>query len=429
VTSRFLLAALAVSCTRDAPVPERSVARDAGAAVAPIADAMPHPVSAPTRLSLLDPDILCLHDVTSQQCVVLSGGADPTGKTVAQVPLPEVALRLVDGGTLCTWQADRLACDGTAPIDNVELVVGESQRYLQSASQIWFIDPVGVYAPASLHAMAAFPGGVRQLALGFMTGCALAGDGTVWCWSDPSQARKVPTPEHVAEIAIVDPFALCARTDDGVVRCTPRFVPPESFACSTHTFRCGSGGIEGPAPTHPFDPVAPLTRPLQRLPFPEPARSLVGDDGRLFVATIDNSMPGTAMGFGGCALGTSGAVVCFATCDHGWGVFRVTGLPAIAELSPDSVNGHALAVDGTVWSWPHACAGEVTAAKVDLPPVAQLARPLDVRFGPSGGQLPTRCVLTRGGDVACWTRDVSGQPSRSFDPRTLPRSPFGEHRY
>jgi hypothetical protein len=127
-------------------------------------------------------------------------------------------------------------------------------------------------------------------------------------------------------------------------------------------------------------------------------------------------------------LGASGAVACFASCEHGWGVFRVTGLPAIAELSPDSVNGHALAADGTVWTWAHACTGAVAAKQVVLPPVAQLAKPIAIRVGPSGGQFPTRCVLTRTGDVSCWTRDQSGQVSPPFDPRTLPRSPFNDSR-
>jgi hypothetical protein len=435
---RILLSAtLVASCARDVPALERDLPRDARSAIAiadaTVGDAVSRPVVATTRLSVLDSDILCLHDASSARCLVLTGGADPTGKSVAQTPLPDLAIKLTDGSTSCMWRDDRLACDGAAPIDNVQLVVGESQRYLQSTLQVWFITPrtdaSGRQTLASLHAMKSLPSYVRQLALGFMAGCALTGDGTVSCWSDPSQPRKVVTPDHVAEIAIVDPFTLCVRTEDGSVYCTPRFVPPEPFACNTNAFLCGSGGIEGPTPTHPFDPVVPLTRPLQRLRLPEPARALVGDNGQLFVAAIDNVMPGPAMGFGGCVLGASGAVACFATCEHGWGVFRVTGVPAISELSPDSVNGHALAVDGTVWSWPHACSGDVVATQVELAPVVQLARPLEIRVGPAGEQFPTRCVLTRSGDVTCWTRDRSGQLSLRFDPRVLARSPFGDHRY
>jgi hypothetical protein len=246
---------------------------------------------------------------------------------------------------------------------------------------------------------------------GFMAGCALATDGSVSCWSDPKRPRKVAMPAHVAEILLVDPFTLCARTDDGAVYCAPKLVPPDSFACSD--VACGSGGIEGPI-THAFDPIALLTRPLQPMHLPEAARAIVGDDGRLFTATIENTVPGSASGFGGCALGASGAVACFVTCERGWGVFRVTGLPAIAELSPDWADGFALATDGTVWTWPHACSGAVAASKLDLPPVAQLAKPLGIRVGPSGGQVPTRCVLTRSGEVSCWTR---AKPSVHFDVR------------
>ncbi|HEY1547874.1 MAG TPA: hypothetical protein VGG28_08640, partial [Kofleriaceae bacterium] len=195
---------------------------------------------------------------------------------------------------------------------------------------------------------------------GFMAGCALGSDG-VSCWSDPKRPRKLAVPAHVAEIVLVDLFTLCARTDDGAVYCAPTFVPPEPFACSDTA--CGAGGIEGPI-THAFDPIAVLTRPLQPMHLPEPAKSLVGDDARIFTATIDNTVPGSALGFGGCASGNG--VTCFATCEHGWGVFRVTGLPVLAELSPDWADGFALATDGTVWTWPHACSGAVAARKLDL---------------------------------------------------------------
>lgn len=383
----------------------------------PIADA---PAAAITRLSVHDTDILCMHDANGAHCTVLTGGADPTGKQLSQIPIPERRLELTDAGTPCTWREGRLACHGTAAIDNVELV---NASYLQSAQQTWFIDPA-----RKLHAMKAFPGGVRQLAVGFLVGCALAGDGSVWCWSDPMQPRKVATPPRVAEIAVVDPFALCVRTETGEVHCTPKLAAHEPFACKLDGYACGSGGIEGPV-VDLADPIVALTRPLQRLPLPEPARALVGDDGKMFVAAIENVVPSLTESFGGCVLGASGAVACFAMCEHGWGVVRVTGLPAIAELSPDPADGHALAVDGTVWTWAHACTGQVAAAQVALPPVAQLARPIGIHVGPSGGQFPTRCVLTRAGDVSCWTRDRSGHASPRYDPRTLPRSPFGDHRY
>jgi hypothetical protein len=272
-------------------------------------------------------------------------------------------------------------------------------------------DPTGkTFVQVPVPEPAAKPNGVT----GFMAGCALALDGTVSGWTDPNKPRKVAMPAHVAEILLVDLFTLCARTDDGAVYCAPKFVPPGSFACSDAA--CGSGGIEGPI-THTFDPIALLARPLQPMHLPEAARSLVGDDGRLFTATIENTVPGSALGFGGCALGSSGAVACFVTCERGWGMFRVTGLPAIAELSPDWADGFALATDGSVWTWPHACSGAVAAARVDLPPVAQLAKPLGIRVGPSGGQVPTRCVLTRSGEVSCWTRARADRPSVHFDVR------------
>jgi hypothetical protein len=394
-----VIVAVLASCTRDVRD------REARPVAAPIV--VDAPTRAPiTRLSVRNADILCMHDAGSAHCVELSGGMDPTGKTVERAPVPDLTLELVNDGSACTWRSDRLACDGAAPIDNVQLVDGESQRYLQGSDRVWFVDP-----PKALHAMQSFPGGVRQLALGFMTGCALAGDGTVWCWSDPSRPRKIATPPRVADIAIVDPFALCMRTESGAVHCTPTFVSHEPFACTTHGFSCGSGGIEGPI-THLFDPLVALTRPLQPLGVAEPVRTLVGDNGRLFTATIDNVVPDPAPHFGGCVLGASGALACFAMCEHGWGVVRVTGLPAISKLSPDPTSGYALAVDGTVWTWLHTCTGDVAATKVALPPVAQLAEPIDIRVGPAGRQVWTRCVLTRAGDVSCWTAD-----GVAFDPR------------
>ena len=72
---------------------------------------------------------------------------------------------------------------------------------------------------------------VRKVVARHSRTCAIAGDGTVWCWGDhllgtfraadafgDVPALKVPNLDHVSDLAM-DTFHACALIDDGTLRC------------------------------------------------------------------------------------------------------------------------------------------------------------------------------------------------------------------
>ena len=401
--------ALLVACHQDAAPPPPAPAPVAKPADAAVADAGPAGVE---RLNLFDRDVLCFDD---KDCVRLTATSDARGYKATPVPPAERAIAFDDG---CTWHDRTLAC-GTTTLD-ARVVFGREEHYLVEPGVLeTFKFASGEDKPATRTKMKPFPGGVTQISVGFRTGCVLAGDASVWCWSDPASPKRMTVPDHVEQIAIIDPFGLCVRTTDGAVSCTPPFVESDRFACSMSSRACGEGDVENPKIDKPFDPLTALSRPLANIALPEAATALVADDTLLYLIGMDviKLQPGEP--FGACAK-TGKTAVCWKPCGKAWGVVHVTGLPTGAVLSPDQDAGYAIGIDASLWTWRATCdAHDVAATKVALPPIARLVPALHVRAGP---QLwtTTRCALTRDHAVTCWALAAHGTGAMiaPFDPRS-----------
>ena len=358
--------ALVAGCTRDEPppLPPQPVKPEAR----PPIDAAPAP--APIHhLTVWEEATLC---PDNQDCMVLLEHTPIAERAVVRQSADVHALHFDDG---CTWQADRITCANGTTTDHVQFVFARiDTHYLLHDGALESL--TGSEDHAKRTPMRAFPGGVKQLSAGFRAGCVLAGDGTVWCWSDPAKPTQIAVPAHVADIAVIDPFELCVRTDDGAVSCTAplaQFHDNPRFACSMTKLACGEGDIEQGEIDHAFDPLVALTRPLARIAMPEPATTLARDQTMLYLIDMGIIKLDPGDMFGACAAGAT-TVTCWRACTARWSVFQVTGLPAGVVLSPDQAAGHALAPDGSVWQWAPTCdAASVTATKLDLPPIAELA--------------------------------------------------------
>jgi hypothetical protein len=176
---------------------------------------------------------------------------------------------------------------------------------------------------------------------------------------------------------VLDPFALCVHAG-GDIACTPPVAATGDIYCRLGRNECRHRReIEAPKGP-PFDPVEPLTRPLisQRLPFP--ATQLVRDEYQVFpiVPDLVEDMFSDPR-VGGCILGAAGEVACFHSCEgQARASYRVT-MPPVISVRSDLKTGYGVTASGELFTWPrHAeCApgGAVTAARANLPPIAQLA--------------------------------------------------------
>jgi hypothetical protein len=413
---RALLLLGLLACDRDVVV-----APDEPPAVAPkpVVTPAPTPVPAPpakpklgriVRIELRDNYILCAHDAANAtRCVHMKH----TNQLVLAEHDTKHAKVLELAGTSCTYDSVALVCPGQPP-----------RPMTFSHGHFWYLhDANGVYwfdaGAMKLSAARTFGGGVKQLSVGYRVGCVLAGNGEVWCWSNPATPKRVTTPPKVAEIMVQDPFELCVRTEGGELHCGPPFVQQEPLFCHKDKLACGTGGIEQRELTTSFDPLAKLARPLRRVALASKIERLVRDEDQIYLFCMD-SLAVLADRLGGCTIDGKGEVACFAPCGSAWRSTRVTGLPATTKLWSDDSTGYALTATGALWAWPHGhdfdqCGAATTAARSVGIQIADLAPPLFARSGPQRWDL-YRCALLTDGTVRCWTPGEDGHPSAMFDP-------------
>jgi hypothetical protein len=329
----------------------------------------------------------------------------------------------VEHGTRCTLADDLLTCG--AHSERVELRWGQHFGYLISADQVrWFapdVDPCarGNDMPLELHTLKL---AVRQLSVAYRTGCAIDAAGSAACWSDPAHPGKLAAPEPIAEVMTQDTFELCARGVSGQLYCAPPPALPDALACNMTDLQCGSSAVEDPVLHAPFDPIAPLHKPLVRVPLPFAATRLARDDDFQYGICMDTHLHLQASRGGGCALGPAGEVACFTPGERTWTVSPVTGLPAVTAVWAGRGSDYALTADGALYTWPNpdrAPGGPLVATKLDLPPITDVTPPLMIESGPSTKDR-VRCALTRAGEARCWRADRDlGARFAPFDPAKL----------
>jgi hypothetical protein len=387
-------------------------------------------------------DAVCLHRVDGgKECVAITwdirgkqlarGTYDPTRGAAHEFLYNKQSCKLVEG---------TLACDGAAPIAGVEQHATRHYSYLRAGDRVWWyenwldIDVPGAGETQVLRDVKPFPKGIKQLAVAFRASCALAGDDSVWCWSDPRSPKRATVPAGTVEIFVQEPFELCARTAAGSVSCSPALAPAD-LACNKLDRFCGRVPFTAEGDQLPmrdrFDPLTSLLRPQAPIELGHAATKIVRDDTELSMhCRSDHKVIVEAKATGGCAVGPAGEVTCFTPCGKTWDTFRITGMAAISELWLDDKTAYARTANGTLYAWPNpaeerqyaACTPrpDVAARQLtELPGVTQLTAPLAVLAGPNWYE-EVRCAVITGGGVRCWRSGPDGWPTQIIDPRDLP---------
>jgi hypothetical protein len=395
----------------------------------PAVKAPPKPAPPPAKIVALEPrgnGGLCMRDTAgTRSCLHIERTWNPERYVQMPMKTDPFATDFTVGGTKCEYKDDTLACAGSAPIANVRYRTGGYYSYLEKPDGVAWFPAAG--NGEELRDVAGI-GKVAQLAVGWRVACALATDGAVSCWSDPRTPKKIATPSDVAQIFIQDPFELCVRTARGETLCTaPFYQGDDQLACEKGSILCGTAGAEEAKVRKAFDPLSKIVRPLATIAVPR-ASTLERDDDAIYGICMDSwqLVPNQV---GGCAIEpATGAVACFASCGKNWRTYRVTGLPAMASVYPETTGGFGIARDHVVWTWQRPDAedckplADVAATKLaDVPPMEKLAATLYVQSGPSTND-HLRCGITVDGGTRCWVVPQFGRKPITgvFDPRALP---------
>lgn len=386
-------------------------------------------------------DGVCLHRVDGRkECLEL--GWDQRGKQLVRQafdPTKGADHDFRSNRQPCNLAGTTLSCDGQPLVTGIERHATRHYSYLRAGDRVWWyenwldIDVPGAGETQVLRAMAAFPNGLKQLAVAFRASCALAGDDSVWCWSDPRSRRRATVPAGTVEIFVQEPFELCARTAAGAVTCSPALAP-EDPACDKMNRFCGRVSFTADGEQRPmrdrFDPVSSLLRPQAPVELGHAATRIVRDDTEMHMyCRGDHKVIVDAKATGGCALGPAGEVTCFVPCGTRWDTFRITGMAPVTEVWLDDKTAYARTASGTLYAWPNLAAerqyatctprADVVARElVELPGVTQLTAPLDILRGPHWYE-KVRCAVIANGGARCWRADDAGWPTEIGDPREL----------
>jgi hypothetical protein len=375
-------------------------------------------------LEVRPPDTLCLRAADgAARCLRITLGTN--GYEPRRTHARDDDIRFVERGESCVFADHALRCGARS--EPAELRWAEHFGYLVSADRVrWFAPPTNPCAhdddrPLALRTMTQ---PARQLSVAYRIGCAVGLDGAGSCWSDPAHPVRLAAPEPIAEVMTQDTFELCARGRSGKLYCAPPPALPDELACSMTGLRCGRSAVDDPVLHAPFDPAAWLRKPLAVVPLPFAAARLVRDEDEQYGICMDDHLHLQPSWGGGCALGAAGEVACFTPAGRTWTRYRIAGLPAVTAVWAGRGSDYGLAADGSLYTWPSAsnsatAPGDVSATRLELPPIADVTPPLFIQSGPSTKDR-LRCALTRAGEVRCWRAD-RGTPA-PFDP-TARRAP------
>lgn len=275
------------------------------------------------------------------------------------------------------------------------------------------------------------PTDIRDLALGWHTGCAIVEPGALSCWTDAGFVDPAPTRfgEPWQDVAVAAPFA------EGMT-C--------AIASAQHLWCWGDR--QGARFTGPgIDPVPRVIRPDLTFEVIEAGHSLQG--GHLCAITTDNALwcwgqnprgevgvppvaevpamvrvegipPVRSVSIGGehtCAVDLTDQVWCWG--DNGWGQLgtpgsegmvshvplRVEGLPAVAMVAAGSFHTCAIDRAGGLWCWGRNEFGQLGLRDRNDRAVPEQVDPRS-RFRVVRSTGNESCALVVDGGVVCWGR-------------------------
>jgi alpha-tubulin suppressor-like RCC1 family protein len=286
-----------------------------------------------------------------------------------------------------------------------------------------------------------------RLAGGHIFACALAGDGTVWCWGAevgaqwPPPYSSSPLPvEGLSDIVDLDagPQHVCAVRGDGKVLC---FGSEESGELGNGGPEEETGvepteviGLEGAVSLHHLThrqscankmdgtiwcwgldldtgqshPTAVLTEPMSD------------------IVAVSRSKPTSALDEHVCVVRQSGTVWCkgdnlFGQCGPGTpsspalDFVAVPGIPQAVDVACRDGVSCALTQDGSVWCWglaPDLCFHQDDGTPKPVPGLSDaVAIAIDEA---SGWTAPHDCVVRADGTVWCWGAGAEGQLGQNF---------------
>lgn len=277
--------------------------------------------------------------------------------------------------------------------------------------------------------------------------CALAADGTAWCWGrdDVGQlgngadgAQTVPDAVSMPSGTLFTQIAsranhTCALTSEG----------------SAYCWGAGSGGQlgnGGSATTTPFEVPMPVGARFTQIVTGAAHTCALASDGDAWCwgsdyrgqqgngAGGDQSTPGavsmpsgvsfthlTAGGYHTCAVSSTGGVWCWGADDSGQAGQQalvaerqspeevLPGETYFTQVVAGTYHTCALAAYGQAWCWGLASSGQIgngSFGTVELIPTQVLTIPRFTEIQAGGG---FTCALASDGDAYCWGRGVSGQ--------------------
>ncbi|MFM7718050.1 MAG: RCC1 domain-containing protein [Actinomycetota bacterium] len=343
------------------------------------------------------PNLARLAPLAVAVLLVGCGGAVPSGADDANptTPTPSTARVSAGGYHTCAIAEDgRASCWG----------LGDSGQ-LGDGATASSATPVAVAAPDGVTFI--------EVASGNAHTCAIADDGSVWCWGvdldggDEADRNAVHGPERVAlpdgmrVLSLDGTYHDCAATQDGGAWCWGR----------------GTEGQLGDGAAS--DAVAPV--------------AVATPDGVAFARIV-------AGGFHTCALDAEGAAWCWGQDLHGQlgdgataADRAVPGRVAAPEtvrfvaLSAGFNHTCALDADGAAWCWGEGTSGQLGDGATDdaSAPVA-VAMPGGVRFAAIDAGNAHTCALATGGSVWCWGLGIQGVATAfgvSFSPSAFAVGP------
>ena len=263
-------------------------------------------------------------------------------------------------------------------------------------------DALSSSTPLRVHGLA----GVRLLAAGGPTSCALTTAGVTRCWGGYSYtpaAHPIPTPiPGLTSVTALAPGAYlsCALLGDGTVSCWPYYAakPPARVAGLADATTL-SGEWQ--------HCVVSTTGAVRCWDDEHPVRTVAGITGATDVS---------ASGLGGCALVVGGQVRCWS----GQGApTTVPGLSQITKVSAGDMHACAVRTGGAVYCWGANSSGELGDGTF-----RDSAAPVRVRGVSSATAVGVgesfSCALLAEGTVRCWGNDDYGTlgDGRSLQERT-----------
>ncbi len=262
---------------------------------------------------------------------------------------------------------------------------------------------------------------VRQLATGSEHSCALAADGSVWCWGgndygqlgDGTRESPRAIPQQVVDLPparflVAGVFHSCAIDESGAVWCWGQ----------------NSGGLVSSEFFQTTPARGLLAIPAAHLAAGQFRTCAVGEDGSIWCwGGIDGPTPTQITGFPGpavevalagdtaCARLEDGSLWCWGRSDSGQagtGNNLNPSVPTRNELSPVATDlsmgfdhGCAVVVDGSVWCW-----GSVPWLNPDgpvfSPEKTSLADAVEVIAGGAAGEASFDCARLVDGSIACF---------------------------